>query len=161
ASGTPILMSDGTARRIEDLPASGCARLLGPDDRGRLALAEQTEKMVQGVRECVSIVLQDGRTLTCTPDHELLTVGGRWVRADERIHRPRTLPAFLLDPRCPVAVVREFLGGMFGGDGWAPTLHRQGHREADAVLEPPAFSRTAKPEHVPELRGVVTDLVGL
>src|SRR5207249_4431374 len=71
----------------------------------------------------------------------ILSLAG--VRAGQRIHRPPTLPAFLLDPRCPVAVVREFLGGMFGGDGWAPTLHRQGHREADAVLEPPAFSRTA------------------
>ena len=26
--------------------------------------------------------LQDGRTLVCTPDHELLCADGRWVRAD-------------------------------------------------------------------------------
>ncbi|HEY6196405.1 MAG TPA: aconitate hydratase AcnA [Candidatus Eisenbacteria bacterium] len=286
ASGTPILMSDGTARRIDDLPASGGVRLWGPDDRGRLALAEQTEKMIQGVRECVSIVLQDGRTLTCTPDHEVLTADGRWVRADalelghdrvvvglevpldvpgadergytiqaggfaftmggpderlrtlafarlvghllcdgsislngqgrmnagqaldretvlddveritgkrpagtryderkwsialpkeltaaigslpgvrvgQRIHQAPALPEFIRDPHCPVAVVREFLGGMFGADGWAPTLHRQGHREADAVLKAPAFSQTAKPEHVPQLRQLMTELVGL
>ena len=28
-----------------------------------------------------------------------------------RIDQPHSLPAFVLDPRCPVAVVREFLGG--------------------------------------------------
>ena len=39
--------------------------------------------MVQGERECVTLVLQDGRRLTCTPDHEILRADGRWVRADQ------------------------------------------------------------------------------
>src|SRR5262245_20479987 len=64
AAGTPVLMSDGTARRIEELPATGGTRVFGPDARSRLALASQTERVVQGVRDCVSLVLQDGRTLT-------------------------------------------------------------------------------------------------
>ena len=38
--------------------------------------------MVQGERDCVTLVLQDGRSLTCTPDHEILCADGRWVRAD-------------------------------------------------------------------------------
>src|SRR5205823_554086 len=71
------------SRRIEDLPALGGARLFGPDAAGRLARAKQTERMVQGLRDCVSIVLQDGRMLTCTPDHEILTADGHWRRADE------------------------------------------------------------------------------
>src|SRR5262245_2146104 len=83
ASGTPVLMADGTSRRIEDLPNSGGARLFGPDAERGLVLVGQSEKMNQGVRECVSLVLQDGRTLLCTPDHEILTADGRWVRADE------------------------------------------------------------------------------
>ncbi|TLY65842.1 MAG: hypothetical protein E6K45_08675, partial [Gammaproteobacteria bacterium] len=41
--------------------------------------------MVQGERECVSLVLQDGRSLTCTPDHEILCADGRWVRADQLV----------------------------------------------------------------------------
>ena len=286
AAGTPVLMADGTARRIEELPEAGGARLLGPDGMGRLALATQSERMSQGVRECISLVLQDGRTLTCTPDHEILTSDGRWVRADAlepgrdrvvvgldapldvrgadeggyvldagtfrfamdseeerlrtlafarllghllgdgsisvngqgrmnvgqavdreavlddveritgkrpagtryddrkwsialpreltagicelqgvsmglRIHQPPALPAFLLDPLCPVAVVREFLGGVFGADGWAPRLGRQGYREEDASLSPPAFSRVAPPEHVDRLRDMMGELVRL
>lgn len=33
-----------------------------------------------------------------------------------------SLPKFILDKNCPVSVVREFLGGLFGGDGCAPYL---------------------------------------
>lgn len=33
-----------------------------------------------------------------------------------------SLPLFVLQPDCPLSVIREFLGGMFGGDGTAPCL---------------------------------------
>ena len=33
-----------------------------------------------------------------------------------------SLPEFILDPNCPVSVVREFLGGLYGGDGYCPRL---------------------------------------
>jgi DNA polymerase elongation subunit (family B) len=33
-----------------------------------------------------------------------------------------SLPKFLLDDNCPVSILREFLGGLFGGDGCAPYL---------------------------------------
>src|SRR5437660_1838654 len=70
--GTPVLLANGTARRIEQMPHAGGASLLAPTADGRLGTAVQAEMMVQGERECVSLVLQDGRTLVCTPDHELL-----------------------------------------------------------------------------------------
>jgi aconitase A len=286
AAGTPVLMADGTARRIESLPISGGARLLVPTPSGELAPATQSERMIRGVRDCVSITLQDGRELVCTPDHEILTADGRWVRADElkvgadrvvtgleapmdepyrdeagfalsagpfeftmddlsarqvtlafarllghllgdgsislngqgrvnvgqaldrvavlddieritgerpvgnryddrkwsivlpteltaaiaglpgvpigrRIHQLPTLPEFVLDPACPVSVVREFLGGAFGADGWAPLLQRQGERDDAAVLKAPAYSQTAKQEHVPHLRALMHDLLRL
>jgi aconitase A len=83
AAGTPVLMADGTSRRIEDLPAEGGAEVMAPDGQGRLRRARQSARMDQGVRECVTLVLEDGRTLTCTPDHEILVEDGRWVRAEE------------------------------------------------------------------------------
>jgi hypothetical protein len=57
--------------------------VFAPTPDGRLSLAVQAEVMPQGVRDCVSLVLQDGRTLVCTPDHEILATDGRWVRADQ------------------------------------------------------------------------------
>jgi homoaconitase/3-isopropylmalate dehydratase large subunit len=273
AEGTPVLMADGTSRAIERLPAAGGARVFGPNADTRLGTALQSEMMVQGERECVSLVLQDGRSLICTPDHRLLRSDGRWIRADElapgrdrvvmgleapldecgadeagyelragelkftfagpperaralafarllghvlsdgsisvtgqgrmnvgqaldreaalndielltgkrpqgsrydahkcsialpveltraiaalpgvvvgrRIAQPPSLPAFVQQQHCPVALVREFLGGLFGADGHAPVLHRQDSSEDSAVLTAPAYSQSAKPQHV-------------
>jgi aconitase A len=286
AAGTPVLLADGTSRRIEEFPVAGGVRLFAPDANGQLLHARQTERMTRGSRECVSLVLQDGRELTCTPDHEILTEDWRWIRADrlvpgqdrvvvgleapldvrgvdedgyelkvgefrfematlgarqrtlafarllghllgdgsislngqgrvnvgqaidretvlddieritgkrpvgsryderkwsialpkelttaicelegvragQRIHQAPTLPAFVLDPRCPVSVVREYLGGAFGADGWAPLLKRQGSSEDSAILCPPAYSQVAKPEHVADLQSMMRDLVSL
>ncbi len=286
AAGTPVLQADGTARRIEELPEAGGATLFGPTRERRLGLGVQTERMARGVRDCVSLVMEDGRALVCTPDHGILRADGRWVRADElepgrdrvvtglevpldahgpeeagyalqagdlrltlenpserqrtlafsrllghllgdgsisvngqgrmtvgqaidrevvlddveqltgkrpvasryderkwtivlpkeltvaarslpgvvagkRIAQAPALPGFVLDARCPVAVVREFLGGMFGADGHAPTLHRCGPREDDAALAPPAFSRCTVPEHVDRIRAMMRDLLRL
>ncbi|HET7701441.1 MAG TPA: aconitase family protein [Candidatus Limnocylindria bacterium] len=242
--------------------------------------------MAKGVRECVSLVLQDGRTLTCTPEHEVLRADGTWVRADElrpgqdrvvigleapldspsadeqgwrlrsasldltmsspnerlrtlafarllghllndgsisvhgqaRInvgqaidrevvlndiemvtgkrpagsryderkwsialpkelteaivalpgvssgrkmdHEPR-LPDFILESRCPTAVVREFLGGAFGADGHAPSLGRYGNEEGDATIRPPAYSHAVRPEHVAQQRLVMDQIAML
>jgi aconitase A len=85
AAGTPVLLADGTSRRIEEFPMAGGESVLGPDRNGRLVRALQTEKMIRGLRDCVTVVLEDGRELTCTPDHEILTRDGRWVRADELV----------------------------------------------------------------------------
>jgi aconitase A len=286
AEGTPVLLANGTTRRIEQMPEAGGAAVLGPTADGRLSRAVQSELMVQGERECISITLQDGRTLICTPDHQILCADGRWVRADQlvlgqdrvvvgleapldehgadeagytlhagnltftmdtpcerqrtlafarmlghllsdgsisvsgqgrmhvgqamdreavladlelltgirpaatryderkwtivlpklltdaistlpgvrigrRIQQVPALPAFLLAESCPVSVVREFLGGLFGADGHAPGLHRWGKREEDATLEPPAYSQSTIPEHVETLKQIMKDIIGL
>ena len=284
--GTPVLLANGTARRIEQMPLGGGTALLAPTVDGRLDTAMQTEMMVQGERECVSLTLQDGRTLVCTPDHKILCTDGRWVRADQlvlgqdrvvvgleapldepsgdetgyalhagnltftmstsherlrtlafarllghlfsdssisllgqgrmhvgqaidremvlndvelltgcrptatrydekkwtivlpkpftdaistlpgvrtgqRVDQQPMLPAFVLDENCPIAVVREFLGGLFGADGHAPTLHRWGKHDDDATLESPAYSQSTMPEYVEALRQVMNDLTHL
>jgi aconitase A len=286
AEGTPVLMADGTSRRIEQLPLVGGDLLLAPTQDGELRLAEQSELMTKGVSECVSVVLQDGRTLVCTPDHELLCSNGRWKRADElvpgqdrvmvgleaplderradeagyvltagdvrldldspedrlsalafarllghllgdgsisvagqarinvgqaidrevvledierltgkrpmgvmyderkwsivlpqeltraivalpgvrvgrRIDQAAVLPEFVLDPSCPLALVRELLGGLFGADGQAPVLHRYGPKDDDGCLMPPAYSQSTKPEHIEALKSVMSQLTSL
>src|SRR5437016_5258075 len=286
ARGTPVLLADGTSRRIENMPLAGGTRIFGPNAERRLVMAVQDEMMVQGERECVSLVLQDGRSLTCTPDHEILCADGRWVRADQlvlgqdrvltgpeapvdepgvdeagyellagdrtfsmegeherlctlafarllghllsdgsistagqarmkpgqaldreamlndvglltgkrpaatryderkwsivlpseltrlvtalpgvrvgrRIDQPPQLPAFVMLDVCPVAVVREFLGGLFGADGHAPTLHRWGKADHEASLNPPAYSQSAKPEFVEATKEVMREIVRL
>jgi aconitase A len=285
AAGTPVLRADGTACPIERMPEAG-AVLFGPNVDRELALAVQTEIMARGERDCVSLTLQDGRTLVCTPDHEILCDDGRWVRADRlepgrdrvvvgleapvdepgpdeadwvlsagewtftldtpanrlkalafarllghllgdgsisaagqghmhlgqavdrevvlndvelltgkrplatryderkwtvvlparlteavvalagvrvgrRIDQAPRLPEFLLDARCPVAVLREYLGGAFGADGKAPTLYRTGMQEEDATLLLPTYWQSAGPENVGQFKQVLNQLLGL
>ena len=83
AEGTPVLLANGASQRIEQMPRGGGATLFAPNADGTLSVTRQSEMMTQGVRECISLTLQDGRTLVCTPDHKLLCADGRWVRADE------------------------------------------------------------------------------
>lgn len=44
------------------------------------------------------------------------------VLIGKRTHQPFTLPSFIFEPDCPLSVAREFLGGLFGGDGTSPSL---------------------------------------
>jgi aconitase A len=286
AAGTPVLLANGTSRAIEQLPDAGGSVVYAPDRERRLARAVQSEMMIQGERECVSLVLQDGRTLVCTPDHRILCADGRWVRADQltlgesrvvaaleapldkpacdevgyqlaaggrtfsmesdterecmlalarlvghllsdgsisrhgqarmnvgqaldreavlsdiellsvkrpiakayderkwtvvlpkcltslilalpgvrvgrRIDQEPGLPQFVLDSACPVAVVREFLAGLFGADGHAPTLKYFGNAEHQASVAPPAYSQSAKPEFVEATKRMMGDIIGL
>jgi aconitase A len=286
AEGTPVLTQGGLATPIERLAGPDDVRLMSPDAAARLTPATRTAHLDQGEKDCVTLVLQDGRALTCTPDHRLLRADGSWVRADRlepgrdrvvvgldapvdtigddehgyvleagtmrfamasaderrhalafarllghllsdgsisangqgrmcagqwldreailadveqltgrrpvatryderkwtvvlpleltnaflaldgvvagrRITQPHELPAFVRAPECPVAVVREFLGGMFGADGHAPILKRQGDDPNDAVLHAPAFSRCATAEHRGSLRAMMGDVIHL
>jgi aconitase A len=85
AEGTHVTLADGMARRIESLPPAGGQRVLAPRTEGQIQMAMQSERMDQGERDCVSVVLEDGRSLTLTPDHRVLCADGRWVRADELV----------------------------------------------------------------------------
>jgi aconitase A len=286
AAGTPVLLANGTSRAIEHLPEAGGTPVYAPDGNRKLARAVQSEMMVQGERECISLVLQDGRTLVCTPDHRILCTDGSWVRADElklgdsrvvtaleapldrpaideagfelragervfsmgnelerqntlafarlvghllsdgsisrygqgrmnvgqamdreaalsdielltgkrpaasqyderkwsialpteltrtvlalsgvkagrRIDQAPNLPDFVLADDCPVAVVREFLGGLFGADGHAPSLHYFASEEHQASLSTPRYSQSAKPEFVPACKRMMNDIIAL
>lgn len=53
----------------------------------------------------------------------------------KRVEQEATLPEFVINEKCPVAVVREFLGGLFGAGGWAPQLLRKGMNKDEHELE--------------------------
>jgi aconitase A len=82
SEGTPVLLADGTARPIESMPVAAGPKLFGPTSQGGLKVVRHLELMDKGVRDCVELVLQDGRSVVCTPDHRVLRADGTWVRAD-------------------------------------------------------------------------------
>jgi hypothetical protein len=85
AAGTPVLLANGTSCRIEQLPEAGGAAVFGSTPDRRLTAAMQTRAYAKGERDCVALVLQDGREVLCTDDHPILRADGAWVRADELV----------------------------------------------------------------------------
>jgi intein/homing endonuclease len=63
----------------------------------------------------------------------------------KKVNQPGTLPKFILDEKCPRPIVREFLAGMFGGDGHTCVLSM--HRGKRDILSSVSFSQTKTYEH--------------
>jgi hypothetical protein len=78
------------------------------------------------------------------------------ILAGRKVAQPGTLPAFILDENCPRPIVREFLAGMFGGDGHTSVLGM--HRGKRDLLSSVSFSQTKYIEHVDSLDQMMQDI---
>ena len=56
------------------------------------------------------------------------------------------IPAFIIDPTCPVPVIREFLASIMGANGHAPILGL--HRGKRDIITPISYSRMKTEEHI-------------
>jgi DNA-directed RNA polymerase II subunit RPB2 len=73
-----------------------------------------------------------------------------------KINQPGTLPDFILDEKCPRPIVREFLAGMFGGDGHTCVLSM--HRGKRDILSSVSFSKSKTYEHRESLQKMFEDI---
>jgi DNA-directed RNA polymerase II subunit RPB2 len=73
-----------------------------------------------------------------------------------KVNQPGTLPNFILDEKCPRPIVREFLAGMFGGDGHTCVLGM--HRGKRDILSSVSFSKTKTYEHRASLQKMFEDI---
>ena len=74
----------------------------------------------------------------------------------KKVNQPGTLPNFILDEKCPRPIVREFLAGMFGGDGHTCVLGM--HRGKRDILSSVSFSQTKTYEHRASLQKMFEDI---
>jgi len=282
---TPIAMSNGLSIKIQDMEDCDNEVLGWSKEDNGMVKAKQTEFMYKGERDCVDLIFEDGRKVSCTPEHPLLTSNNEWVKAKDlklnvdkvkasvtypvidikeeieecknwkldvgtmtlncdnkteylkslafariigylitdghitkipnpngavflghmldvesfirdlelfqdirqtnfkhknlfevrlRSHftqnivqlegillnrksvQPGTLPKFILDDNCPVPIVREFLAGMFGGDGH--TCYLGLHRGKRDLLTSISFSQTKSYEHQDSLRTMMENI---
>ena len=85
---------------------------------------------------------------------DILQLGG--ILRGRKINQPATLPDFILDEKCPRPIIREFLGGMFGGDGHTCVLGL--HRGNRDVMTSVAFSKSKTHEHRESLQKMFEDM---
>jgi len=85
---------------------------------------------------------------------DILQLGG--ILRGRKINQPATLPDFILDEKCPRPIIREFLGGMFGGDGHTCVLGL--HRGKRDVMTSVSFSKSKTHEHRESLETMFEDM---
>jgi intein/homing endonuclease len=283
---TPITLSNGLSVKIKSLHENnGCVNIMGwSEEKNGMVPSRQVAFMDKGMRDCVEVTFQDGRKLTCTEDHPVLTSDNTWVKikdielnstkiktsitcplvdineeikecggwtlefgtriletntreefmktlafariigylitdghmnsktkiadlflghmldvesimkdielfceskqksfisknlyeiripaalkndiiqlpgliSGKKVNQPGTLPKFILDENCPRPIVREFLAGMFGGDGHTCVLGM--HRGKRDILTSVSFSQTKTYEHRASLQKMFEDI---
>ena len=85
---------------------------------------------------------------------DILQLGG--ILRGKKVNQPATLPDFILDEKCPRPIIREFLGGMFGGDGHTCVLGL--HRGKRDVMTSVSFSKSKTHEHRESLETMFEDM---
>ena len=86
--------------------------------------------------------------------YDILEIKG--LLRGRKINQPGTLPEFILDENCPRPIVREFLAGMFGGDGHTCVLGM--HRGKRDILSSVSFSKSKTYEHRASLQKMFEDI---
>jgi len=85
---------------------------------------------------------------------DLMTVKGMIIGT--KVNQPATLPNFITDPSCPLPIVREFLGGLFGADGHTCVLAL--HRGKRDLLTSVSFSKSRIGSHLDSLEKMMEQL---
>lgn len=84
-----------------------------------------------------------------------MSVGRRTIQTQQ-------WPEFLSRENCPKSIIREFLGGLFGGDGWCPYLvTNKQDGQGTVTFNPPAISQSACLELSDELVHKMTIIANL
>jgi DNA-directed RNA polymerase II subunit RPB2 len=283
AVGTSVSLNSGLSIRIEEMENLNGNVLGWSENKNGMVPSRQVAFMDKGMRDCVELTFQDGRKLTCTEDHPVLTSDNTWVKVKDvelnstkikssvnypvmkmkdeieecagwklefgarilktntceefmrtlafarilgllitdgsinndgygrlslghmldvkqvigdlklfctinqekfesgnhyrvniptilmndiieikgllrgrKVNQPGTLPEFILDEKCPRPIVREFLAGMFGGDGHTCVLGM--HRGKRDILSSVSFSKSKTYEHRESLQKMFEDI---
>jgi DNA-directed RNA polymerase beta subunit/intein/homing endonuclease len=85
---------------------------------------------------------------------DLMKIEGMLV--GKKINQPALLPTFITDPDCPLPIVREFLGGLFGGDGHTCVLAL--HRGKRDLLTSVSFSKSKSGSQLKSLEKMMEQL---
>ena len=85
---------------------------------------------------------------------DLMKIEG--ILVGKKINQPAQLPTFITDPSCPLPIVREFLGGLFGGDGHTCVLGL--HRGKRDLLTSVSFSKSKSGSQLESLEKMMEQL---
>lgn len=80
---TLITAQNGFSIKIKDFENQNLDILGWDATKKGMTTSKQTNFLYKGEKECVDVYLEDGRKITCTPEHKLLMSNGEWAKANE------------------------------------------------------------------------------
>jgi hypothetical protein len=83
--GSPLALSCGISIKIETMEKCDSEVLGWSDKLNGLVKSKQSDFMYKGERDCVEITLEDGRKMSFTPDHPVLTTDKQWIKVKDLI----------------------------------------------------------------------------
>jgi len=78
---TLVSLSNGTTKRIDELKND--ILLHGYNEKGFQNFSTINGLQEKGYKNTIKIYLQDGKTITCTPEHKFMLYDGSWCKAEE------------------------------------------------------------------------------
>jgi DNA-directed RNA polymerase II subunit RPB2 len=111
---TPITLSNGLSVKIKSLDENnGCVNIMGwSEEKNGMVPSKQVAFMDKGTRECVELTYEDGRKLTCTEDHPVLTSDNNWVKVKDIELNSTKIKSSIT---CPLVDINEEIKEC---DGW-------------------------------------------
>ena len=99
AEGTAVSLPSGISLSIEKLKNN--QKLLGycSENKGIVNIGQQA-LLDKGLQNCITLTLQDGRKITCTPNHKFLSASGEWITAENIVTGETALKMALDNPKC-------------------------------------------------------------
>lgn len=99
AEGTAVSLPSGISLSIEKLKNN--QKLLGycSTNKGIVNIGQQA-LLDKGLQNCITLTLQDGRKITCTPNHKFLSASGEWITAENIVTGETALKMALDNPKC-------------------------------------------------------------
>jgi len=82
---TPISTSFGLSVKIQDFETQKFDVLGWEQEKNGLTKSKQTNFLHKGEKECVDIYFENGKKITCTPEHKLLSSSNVWIKANELV----------------------------------------------------------------------------
>ena len=81
--GTLITLSSGISLKIENMTDCNYNVLGWSEKEDGIVKARQTHFLAKGKRPCIELTLEDGRKVSYTDDHKLLTTDNEWVKVKD------------------------------------------------------------------------------
>ena len=78
---TLVTLSNGTSKRIDQMTRDEL--VLGYNEKGFQNFSSINGLQRKGLRETIKVYLQDGRTISCTPEHKFMLHDGTWCEAKD------------------------------------------------------------------------------